>query len=113
LVNPPTNAAHPGPARDSDDSRFRLFVESFLDQLGDRKSAAKILKEQAPALHEQADIAARTLEIFRSGAVIVDEVDLILHPLKRYSRAVRASSIEGQNPSSRKFAMLYYMLFLS
>lgn len=56
----------------------------FFDQLGDRKTAHKILKEQAPLLHEQVDIAVRALEILRAGAVIVDEVDLILHPLRRY-----------------------------
>ena len=80
----------PGPpaARDSNDSRVLQFAQIFFDSLGDRKTAQKILKEQAPILHEQADLAARSLEIFRSGAVIVDEVDLILHPLKRYCPVV-------------------------
>ncbi|KNC75779.1 hypothetical protein SARC_11702, partial [Sphaeroforma arctica JP610] len=68
--------------RDSSDSRVRQFAEMFMDPLGDRKSAAKTLSVEGPKLHEQADLAVRTLEIFRQGTVIVDEVDLILHPLK-------------------------------
>lgn len=71
-------------ARDSNDSRALRFAEMFFDQLGDRKTAHKVLKEQAPLLHEQVDIAVRALEILRAGAVIVDEVDMILHPLRRY-----------------------------
>jgi hypothetical protein len=33
-------------------------------------------------LREQAEICLRVLDLFRAGTLIIDEVDLVLHPLK-------------------------------
>lgn len=38
--------------------------------------------EQVEAYTSQASVCGRILRIFRDGALLLDEVDLILHPLK-------------------------------
>ena len=37
---------------------------------------------QLPALQAQADELSKTLALFKDGIMLMDEVDLILHPLK-------------------------------
>ena len=44
---------------------------------------SELTKEQLVSLQEQADIAKQMFEILRTSIEIMDEVDLILHPLRR------------------------------
>jgi len=47
-----------------------------------QKPARLALWEMVPQLREQAEICIRVLDILKAGSLIIDEVDLVLHPLK-------------------------------
>ena len=59
------------------------FALRMLRRFGISKSARReYTEEQIASMRHQCQLSVRILEIFRNGALLLDEVDMILHPLK-------------------------------
>jgi len=63
---------------------FLKYIEilHMLDAASSRSDSTNSSKEDVGSLRSQAKICVRILELFFSGALLMDEVDLVLHPLK-------------------------------
>lgn len=59
-----------------------LLGRKFSRQARLQENQAKVNRQALDGLQHQAELCVRMLSLFRSGTVLLDEVDLILHPLK-------------------------------